>query len=87
MYKRQLLHSLTVKKSPYQRSRSKDARILAIGLKLKNSFKQDIHTLIEIMMESLAKLLVENQINLKLEKSQSKVVTTEIHVLLVKEKK
>ena len=58
-----------------------------IGQKLKNFFKQAIHILIEIMMEKPAKLLVENQINLKLEKSQSKIVMTEIPVLLVMEKK
>jgi len=45
-----LLHSQTAKKFPYQRERSRDVRILAIGQKLKNFFKQDIHILIGIMM-------------------------------------
>ena len=82
-----LLNFQNVKKYLYQRERSKDVGILVIGQKLKNFFKQDIHILIEIMMEKLAKLLVENQINLKLEKLQSKIVMTEIPVLLVMGKK
>ena len=82
-----LLNFQSVKKYLYQKERSKDVGILVIGQKLKNFFKQDIHILIEIMMEKPAKLLVENQINLKLEKSQSKIVMTEIPVLLVMEKK
>ena len=82
-----LLNFQSVKKYLYQKERSKDVGILVIGQKLKNFFKQDIHILIEIMMEKPAKLLVENQINLKLEKLQSKIVMTEIPVLLVMEKK
>ena len=82
-----LLNFQSVKKYLYQKERSKDVRILVIGQKLKNFFKQDIHILTEIMMEKPAKLLVENQINLKLEKLQSKIVMTEIPVLLVMEKK
>ena len=82
-----LLNFQSVKKYLYQKERSKDVGILVIGQKLKNFFKQDIHILIEIMMEKPAKLLLENQINLKLEKLQSKIVMTEIPVLLVMEKK
>ena len=82
-----LLNFQNVKKYLYQKERKKDVVILVIGRKLKNFSKQDIHILIEIMMEKPAKLLVENQINLKLEKSQSKIVMTEIPVLLVMEKK
>ena len=82
-----LLNFQNVKKYLYQKERNKDVVILVIGQKLKNFFKQDIHILIEIMMEKPAKLLVENQINLKLEKLQSKIVMTEIPVLLVMEKK
>ena len=82
-----LLNFQSVKKYLYQKERSKDVRILVIGQKLKNFFKQDIHILIEIMMEKPAKLLVENQINLKLEKLQSKIVMTEIPVLPVMGKK
>ena len=82
-----LLNFQNVRKFLYQKERSKDVGILGIGQKLKNFFKQDIHILIEIMMEKPAKLLVENQINLKLEKLQSKIVMTEIPVLLVMEKK
>ena len=78
-----LLNFQNVKKYPYQKERSKDAVILVIGQKLKNFSKQDIHILIEIMTEKPAKLLVGNQINLKLEKLQSKIVMTEIHVLPV----
>ena len=82
-----LLSFQNVKKYLYQKERNKDVGILVIGQKLKNFSKQDIHILIEIMMEKPAKLLVENQINLKLEKSQSKIVMTVIHALPVKEKK
>ena len=82
-----LLNFQNVKKYLYQKERNKDVVILVIGQKLKNFSKQDIHILIEIMMEKPAKLLVENQINLKLEKLQSKIVMTEIPVLPVKEKK
>ena len=82
-----LLNFQNVRKSPYQIERSKDVGILVIGQKLKNFFKLDTHILIEIMMGKLAKLLVENQINLKLEKLQSKIVMTEIHVLPVMGKK
>ena len=82
------LHNFqNVKKYLYQKERNKDVMILVIGQKLKNFSKQDIHILIEIMMEKPAKLLVENQINLKLEKLQSKIVMTEIPVLLVMGKK
>ena len=82
-----LLNFQNVRKFLYQKEKSKDVGILGIGQKLKNFFKQDTHILIEIMMEKPAKLLVENQINLKLEKSQSKIVMTEIPVLQVKAKK
>ena len=70
-----------VKKYLYQKERNKDVVILVTGQKLKNFSKQDIHILIEIMMERPAKLLVENQINLKLEKLLSRIVMTEIPVL------
>ena len=82
-----LLHFQNVKKYLYQKERSKDVVILVIGQKLKNFYKQDIHILIETMMERPAKLLAESQINLKLEKLQSKIVMTEIRVLPVMEKK
>ena len=82
-----LLNFQNVKKYLYQKERSKDVGILVIGQKLKNFSKQGIHILIEIMMVKPAKLLIENQINQKLEKLQSKIVMTEIPVLLVMEKK
>ena len=82
-----LLHSQNVKKFPYQRERSGDVRILAIGQKLKNFFKQDIHILIGITMGKLARLLIENQINLRLVKLQSRIAMTEIPALPVRERK
>ena len=82
-----LLNFQNVRKFLYQKERSKDLGILGIGQKLKNFFKQGTHILIEIMMGKPVKLLVENQINLKLEKLQSKIAMTEIHVLPVKAKK
>ena len=45
-----LLHFQNVEKYAYQRERSRDVRISAIGQKLKNFFKQDIHILIGIKM-------------------------------------
>ncbi len=82
-----LLHFLNVKKSLNTKEKSKDVAILLIGQKLKNFLRQDIRILIEIMMGKPAKLLVENPINQRLEKSQSKIVMTVIHALPVKEKK
>ena len=82
-----LLNFQNVRKSLYQKERSKGVGILVIGQKLKNFFKQDTHILIEIMTEKPAKPLAENQINLKLEKLQSKIAMTEIPVLPLKAKK